>query len=326
MENQNPVPTVIPKVLVLRPPPVFPFFEPRYSDKFQFLKAWESPIPTEEFLETHAASVAALLTCGFNRITPDILRRLPSLRLIVTTSAGLDHIDLPECRRRGIAVADAGSVFSEDVADAAVGLLLDVLRRVSAAGRYVRAGLWPLNGDYPLGTKLGGKRVGIIGLGNIGLEVAKRLEAFGCFISYTSRTKKASVSFPFYQSAIELAAYCDILVICCMLTDQTRHMVNKEVLKALGKEGVVINIARGGVIDEKELVRCLVEGEIAGAGLDVFEREPEVPKELFTLDNVVLSPHCAVLTEEAVGDLCELLAANLEAFFSNKPLISQVAT
>ncbi|GFY99595.1 D-isomer specific 2-hydroxyacid dehydrogenase family protein [Actinidia rufa] len=141
---------------------------------------------------------------------------------------------------------------------------------------------------------LGGKRVGIVGLGSIGLDVAKRLEAFGCILSYNSRKKKPSVPFPFYSNVCELAANCEVLIICCALTEETHHMINYEILSALGKEGVIVNIARGGIIDEKELVRCLVQGDIAGAGLDVFENEPEVPRELFGLANVVLSPHRAV--------------------------------
>ncbi|KAG5538508.1 hypothetical protein RHGRI_019178 [Rhododendron griersonianum] len=307
MENQNPVSENLPKLLILRPPHIINLFEDQFSDKFQLLKPWESPIPADQFLAAHCASVEAMLISGLTPITADVLRRLPLLRLICTTSAGLNHIDLPECRRRGVSIANAGSAYSEDVADLAVGLLIDVLRRVSAADRF-----------------LGGKRVGIIGLGSIGFLVAKRLEAIGCSISYNSRKKKPSVPFPFYDNVCDLATNCDVLVLCCALTDQTRHMINKEVLLALGKEGVIINIARGTVIDEKELVRCLVEGEIAGAGLDVFENEPQVPQELFALDNVVMSPHRAVFTEESLWDLCQLMLGNLEAFFSNKPLLSPV--
>ena len=171
--------------------------------------------------------------------------------------------------------------------------------------------------------QLSGKRIGIIGLGNIGYEVAKRLEAFGCYISYNSRKKKPSISYPFYANVCELAANCEALVICCGLTDQTFHMINKEVLSALGKKGVVINIGRGPIIDEKELVRCLVEGEIAGAGLDVFENEPSIPQEFVSMDNVVLSPHCAVFTPESLKDISQRVVGNLEAFFSKKPLLSE---
>ncbi|KAL7203613.1 hypothetical protein ACSBR2_016806 [Camellia fascicularis] len=314
----------LPRVLVLRPPPMFKMFEKEFSEKFQFLKAWESPIPTDQFLAAEASSIEAMLTSGSGPVTPDILRHLPSVRIIVTSSVGVNHIDLQECRRRGIAVAAGGDVVSEDVADTAVALLIDVMRGISASDRYVRGGLWPIKGEYPLGSKLGGKRVGIVGLGNIGLEVAKRLEAFACPISYNSRKNKPSISFPLYHNVCDLASNCDILVICCALTDQTHHMINKQVLAALGKEGVIVNIARGSIIDEKELVRCLVQGEIAGAGLDVFENEPEVPRQFFEMDNVVLSPHRAVNTEESSRAKYELISGNLEAFFSNKPLLSQV--
>lgn len=314
----------LPQILVLRPPPFFTKFEEIFFNKFHILKAWESSLSTETFLTTYAHSVKAMLCSGGTPITADVLRLLPSLQLLVTTSAGLNHIDLPECRRSGIAVANAGTVFSEDVADIAVGLLIDVLRKMSAADRYVRLGLWVNKGEYSLGSKLSGKRIGIVGLGSIGLEVAKRLEAFGCTISFTSRKKKLSISYPYFSNVCELASNSDALIICCALTDQTRHMINMEVLLALGKDGVIVNIARGAVIDEKEMVRCLVQGEIGGAGLDVFENEPQVPKELFELDNVVLSPHLAVHTSESFLGLYELLVGNFEAFFSNKPLLSPV--
>ncbi|XP_058226192.1 glyoxylate/hydroxypyruvate reductase HPR3-like [Rhododendron vialii] len=314
----------LPKVLIIRPPMAFKSVETEFSQKFHLVKAWESPLPLDQFLAAHAHDVRAMIASGVTPVNPDVLRHLPSLRCIVTSSAGIDQIDLPECRRRGIVVANAGAVFSEDVADTAVALLIDVLRRVVAADRYVRGGNWLVKGDYPLGSKLGGKRVGIVGLGSIGMEVAKRLEAFGCTLSYYSRKAKPSVSFPFYSNVCELATNCDILILCCALNDQTHHMINKEVLLALGKEGVIVNIARGAVIDEKELVRFLVQGDIAGAGLDVFENEPEVPRELFPLDNVVLSPHRAVFTEESIRDSVDLMLANLEAFFSNKPLLSPV--
>ncbi|KAA8515963.1 hypothetical protein F0562_019142 [Nyssa sinensis] len=312
------------QVLILRPPPVYTAFQDEFSKKFQVLKAYESPLPTDLFLTTQAHSVKAILCSGHSPVTADILRHLPALQLVATASAGVNHIDLPECRRRGIAITNAGTVFSEDVADLAIGLLIDVLRQISAANRFVRGGLWPTVGDYPLGSTLGGKQVGIVGLGSIGSEVAKRLEALGCIISYNSRKKKPSVSYPFYPNVIELAANCNVLVICCELNDQTRHMINRDVMLALGKDGIIVNIGRGVIIDEKDLVQCLVQGEIAGAGLDVFENEPNVPKELFALDNVVMSPHMAAFTEESFFDAYQLVVANLEAFFSNKPLVSPV--
>ncbi|KAF5731680.1 glyoxylate/hydroxypyruvate reductase HPR3-like [Tripterygium wilfordii] len=316
----------LPQVLVLKPPPVLTVIgEHSFSSpKFNFLKAWESPLPLHQFLSTYAHSVQAILCSGYSPVNEELIRQLPSLRLVVTASAGINHIDLSACWRHGIAVTNAGSVFSDDGADAAIGLLIAVLRKISAADRYVRRGLWAKEGDFRLGSKLGGKRVGIVGLGGIGSEVAKRIEAFGCSISYNSRKQKASVSYPFFSDVCELAANSDILIICCGLTEQTHHLINRQVLLALGKDGVVINVGRGAIIDEKELVQCLVQGEIGGVGLDVFENEPDVPKELLELDNVVLSPHRAVFTPESFMDLCRLVVGNLEAFFSNKPLLSPV--
>lgn len=166
--------------------------------------------------------------------------------------------------------------------------------------------------------------MGIVGLGSIGSEIAERLEAFGCRISYNSRRRKQSVSFPYFSSVYDLAAENDVIIVCCALTDETHHLINRDVLLALGKEGVIINVGRGALVDEKELVRCLVQGEVGGAGLDVFENEPHVPQELFSMDNVVLSPHRAVLTPESFSALLEVIVGNLEAFFSNRPLLSPV--
>ncbi|CAN1833721.1 Glyoxylate/hydroxypyruvate reductase HPR3 [Linum perenne] len=258
-------------------------------------------------------------------VTPDFLDRFPSLGIVVCSSVGVDHVDLAECRRRGVVVTNAGSAFAEDVADYAVALLIDVLRKVSAADRYVRAGSWPVKGEYRLGSKqLGGKRVGILGLGRIGSLIATRLAAFGCRISYCSKNEKTSLRFQFYATALELAANSDVLIACCSLTDETFHVINGEVMTALGKRGVIVNVGRGALIDEKELVQFLVRGDLGGAGLDVFEDEPNVDEKLFALDNVVLSPHAAVITPESIGASQDLVIRNLKAFFSKQPLISQV--
>lgn len=298
-----------------------PIFTSRLQTLFRIIDpASQSHSHSEESLSV----VRALLCLDPAPLHSQTLDLLPSLQCVVATSSGVDHIDLAQCRRRRIAVANAGPAFAADVAEYAVALLIDVLRRLSASHRYVRAGLWPLHGDYCLGSKLSGKRVGIVGLGYIGSEVAKRLQAFDCSISYLSRKKKAHVPFPYYANACDLANDSDILIICCSLTNETYHLINKDVMTALGKKGVIINVARGAVVDEKELVQFLVRGHIGGAGLDVFENEPDVPKELFELDNVVLSPHKAVATPESLESLLEVNIANLEAFFSNKPLLSLI--
>nr|VDC65556.1 unnamed protein product [Brassica rapa] len=335
-----------PLVLVHRPP-TLAYMDDHLSRNFRLLNAHLSPDPLPVFLSRHAASVTAFVNIGRLKIDAELLSHLPSLQLLVCTSVGTDHVDLSECKRRGIAVTNAGDAFSDDVADCAVGLLLSVLRRIPAGDRYVRSGNWSKPGQFQLGIKIkryvvvgyresldkdenylmnlvSGKRVGIIGLGSIGSRIAKRLEPFGCIISYNSRTQKQSIPYRYYSDVLSLAADNDVLVLCCSLTDKTRHVVNREVMESLGKEGVIINVGRGGLIDEKEMVKCLVEGVIGGAGLDVFEKEPQVPEELFGLDNVVLSPHAAVATPGALESVAEVAIANLKAFFSNQPLVSPV--
>ncbi|KAG6417376.1 hypothetical protein SASPL_119530 [Salvia splendens] len=257
------------QLLIIRPSALFIAHEDGFSAKFSLLKAYESPLPTETFLQEQAQSAAAVLCFAGSPITADLLRQLPSLGLVATSGTGVNHIDLAACRQRGIVVTNT--------ADYAVGLLIDVMRKITAADGFVRRGLWPLTAEYPLGFKVGGKRVGIVGLGNIGSK-------------------------------------------------DTRHMINTEVMAALGKKGVIVNIARGAIIDEKAMVEHLVARTIAGAALDVFENEPRVPTELFGLDNLVLSPHRGAFTKEAFFDAFQIVTMNIEAFFSNNPLISLVDT
>ncbi|KAI5421456.1 hypothetical protein KIW84_045042 [Lathyrus oleraceus] len=319
-QNNNNLPKVF-----LHVPPKFSFvLPPNPSHNFHILNPGGLP-SLHQFIAAdphHASSIAAIVCSNVYPVTADLLQLLPSLRLIFTPTAGTDHVDLSECRRREIQVAGIGNLFSEDVADMAVGLLIDVSRKISAADRFLRTQLQPSSWDFPLGSKLTGKKIGIVGMGKIGSEVAKRLEAFSCKISYNSRNKKSSISHPFYSSVLELATNTNVLILCCALNDETRHIVNKQVMLALGKGGIIVNVGRGGLIDENELLRCLIDGEIGGAGLDVFENEPHVPKELFSLDNVVLSPHAAVLTSESFNGISKVVEENLKAFFSNKPLIT----
>ncbi|KAM0900880.1 hypothetical protein ACQ4PT_020348 [Festuca glaucescens] len=320
-------PAILPTVLLFRRPDGA--FSAALRERYRILDFRASGETLPAFLAAAAAEPEpprAAIVVGGGSVLVDVsfLDALPSLRCVVSTGAGVDHIDLAECARRGIAVGNSGEVYSTDVADYAVGLMIDVLRQVSAAERYVRRGSWPVQGDYPLGSKLGGKRVGIIGLGNIGSRIAKRLEAFGCVIHYNSRKPKDSVSYKYFPNVHDLAAESDVLIVACALTKATWHIVNKDVLEALGKDGVIINVGRGAHVDEAELLVVLKEGKIAGTSLDVYEHEPKVPAELFSMDSVVLSAHAAVFTEESRSDLWEYTIGNLEAFFSGQPLLSPV--
>ncbi|KAK6137600.1 hypothetical protein DH2020_028657 [Rehmannia glutinosa] len=175
-----------------------------------------------------------------------------------------------------------------------------------------------------LSDDVSGKRVGIVGLGNIGSRIAKRFEAFGCTIAYNSRNIKSHATYTYYANIVDLASNIDILIVCCALTNETYHVINKDVMTALGKTGIIVNVGRGALIDENELVEFLVRGEIGGAGLDVFEHEPRVPEELLALDNVVLSPHRAAFTSDSFQALEKLVLHNLHAFFSNEPLKTEI--
>ncbi|KAH6813544.1 D-isomer specific 2-hydroxyacid dehydrogenase family protein [Perilla frutescens var. frutescens] len=317
----------LPQLLIIRPSNLFRAHEDGFSARFNVLRAYESPLSTETFLREHAQSAKAVLCFAGSPITAELLLHLPSLGLVVTSGTGVNHIDTAACRRRGILVANTADVFSEDTADYAVGLFIDVMRKISGGDRFLRRGFWPLCPDqFPLGFKVGSKRVGIIGLGNIGSKVAKRLQAMGCKISYNSRAKKPSIPYNFFPTPHQLASQSDILVICCPLTEDTRHMIDDDIMTALGETGIIVNIGRGAIVDEKALVKHLAARTIAGAALDVFENEPRVPTELLGLDNVVLSPHRGAYTTEAFSDAFRIVTGNLEAFFSKKTLISPVST
>jgi lactate dehydrogenase-like 2-hydroxyacid dehydrogenase len=169
---------------------------------------------------------------------------------------------------------------------------------------------------------MSGKRLGIVGLGRIGMAVAKRAEAFSCKISYFARSEKSGVPYKFYDTVLELANNSDMLVLTCALTKETTHIVGRKVLDALGPEGFLVNIARGPVVDEQELVKALIEGRLGGAGLDVFEKEPQVPQELWNMDNVVLLPHVGSGTWDTRRAMADLAVSNLEAHFAGKPLLT----
>ncbi|RCV32508.1 hypothetical protein SETIT_7G008700v2 [Setaria italica] len=305
------------KPLVLLAQPLFPHFAAALEDRYRFVLAADADAAA-------AAEARVLLVPGLKVVTAELIDRLPALELVVATSVGVDHVDLDACRRRGLAVTNAGGAFSVDSADYAVGLVVAVLRRVAAAEAYLRRGRWATDGKYPLATKVSGKRVGIVGLGRIGSLVARRLAAFGCPVAYHSRLPRPSSPYAFFPTVVALAAESDVLVLSCALTEETRHMVNREVMEALGGGGVLVNVGRGGLVDEPELVRCLREGIIAGAGLDVYDKEPDVPPELFAMENVVLSDHRAVLTPESMAAALDIVSGNLEAFFAGRPLLSPV--
>nr|Q65CJ7.2 RecName: Full=Hydroxyphenylpyruvate reductase; Short=HPPR [Coleus scutellarioides]CAD47810.2 hydroxyphenylpyruvate reductase (HPPR) [Coleus scutellarioides] len=302
--------------------PMSTYLEQELDKRFKLFRYWTQPAQ-RDFLALQAESIRAVVGNSNAGADAELIDALPKLEIVSSFSVGLDKVDLIKCEEKGVRVTNTPDVLTDDVADLAIGLILAVLRRICECDKYVRRGAWKF-GDFKLTTKFSGKRVGIIGLGRIGLAVAERAEAFDCPISYFSRSKKPNTNYTYYGSVVELASNSDILVVACPLTPETTHIINREVIDALGPKGVLINIGRGPHVDEPELVSALVEGRLGGAGLDVFEREPEVPEKLFGLENVVLLPHVGSGTVETRKVMADLVVGNLEAHFSGKPLLTPV--
>lgn len=257
------------------------------------------------------------------RIPAALIAALPRLEIIATMSVGTDHIDLAAARARGIAVTYAPDVLTDCVADIGMALVLAVARRIVVADRFVREGRW-LEGGFPLASKVGGATMGVLGLGRIGKAIAKRAEAFGMRVVYFGRRRQPEVAYPFFDDLKAMARASDYLMLAAPGGDATRHLVDASVIEALGPKGVIINIARGSVVDEQAMVAALIEGRLGGAGLDVYEDEPRVPEALLKLDNVVLLPHLASATEATRLAMGRLMIENLRAHFAGKPLLTPV--
>jgi lactate dehydrogenase-like 2-hydroxyacid dehydrogenase len=278
----------------------------------------------------HAADPAALLAAEGPRVrglvqsggtvTPTtLLDELPNLGIISVFGVGYDGVPVDYCRQRGIMVAHTPDVLTDDVADVATALVLMTARGLVAADRFVRSGQW-LAGGPPLTTCLGGKKAGVLGLGRIGRAIARRLEALGMSIAYTTRRPQPDVPWRHVPDLRALAAEVDFLIVACPGGPATSKLVDANVLAALGPKGTLVNIARGSIVDEPALVAALQAGTIRGAGLDVFAAEPNVPAALLALDNVVLLPHVGSATRETRQAMADLCRANLDAWFAGKPV------
>jgi lactate dehydrogenase-like 2-hydroxyacid dehydrogenase len=309
----------MPELLLLSP--VRPALLAALQDNYTIHKFYEE---TDQpgFLATHAGQIEGVVTGGHIGIPPDLMAALPALRIIGINGVGYDRVDLEAARARGIRVTNTPDVLTDDVADLAVGLTIALLRRLPQAHAHVAAGKW-LNAEMPLTRKVSGKRFGIMGLGRIGQAVAKRLAAFDGTIGYTANSDKPG-GYTRYPTVEALAAASDVLVVCAAASPATRRIVGRAVFDALGPNGALVNIARGSIVDEPELVLALQEGRLGGAALDVFESEPNVPPALIALDNVVLTPHVASATEETRTAMGQLMMDNLAAHFTGRPLPTPV--
>ncbi|MGH7088754.1 MAG: 2-hydroxyacid dehydrogenase, partial [Stellaceae bacterium] len=249
---------------------------------------------------------------------------LPNLKVIAINGVGFDKVDLELARSRGVAVANTPDVLTDDVADLAVGLTIALLRRLREADAHLRAGRWH-SGDVPLATRVSGKRIGIFGLGRIGRAVARRFAGFTDHIAYADIVRH-DVSWAWYPEVAALAAHADVLVICAAATERTRRIIGAAVCNALGPSGVLVNVARGAIVDEPALVDALQAGRLGGAALDVFEDEPNVPAALLAMENVILTPHIASGTNETRRAIGDLMIDNLDACFAGQPIPTQVVS
>lgn len=309
---------------VLQVGPLMPSLSRTLTDDYAARQLPTEPAERAAFLAEHGAEIVAVVTSGRTGVDVALMDALPNLAAVINFGVGYDTTDVDAAAARGIGVSNTPDVLTDCVADTAVGLMIDTLRQFSASDRYVRAGRWPVDGMYPLTRQVSNTNVGIIGLGRIGTAIALRLSAFGCAISYHNRHEVPESPYPYAASPVELASSVDVLVVAAAGGDGTRGLVSREVLDALGPQGYLINVARGSVVDQDALIAALVEGRLAGAGLDVFADEPRVPEALCALDTVVLLPHVASGTVQTRAAMEALTLRNLDSFLKTGELVTPV--
>ena len=301
--------------------PLAPDLEAQLARQYDIHRLWKESDP-KAFLANHGGDFVGLVTSARHGADTALLEAMPALKVISSFGVGLDAFDLETARAKGIPIGYTPDVLNDCVADTAFALLMDAARNLSAADRFVRRGDWRTH-QFPLATKVSGKRLGILGMGRIGRVIARRASGFDMEVRYHNRSQASDVTCGYAPTLLELATWADFLVIASAGGDETRGLVSREILDALGPKGYLINISRGSVTDQDALVDALVHKRIAGAGLDVFEHEPDVPEALMALDNVVLLPHVASNTHETRSAMAQRVQDNLVAFFAGQPMISQ---
>ena len=310
-------------VEILSAGPMYPASLEAMERDFTVHKLWQSK-DKPALLAQVRDRIRGIQSFGPYGTDAKLIDALPRLEIIANVGVGVDAIDLDAAKRRSVIVTNTPEVLNDCVADLAMGLTVATLRRISLGDRYVRAGNW-LKGALRLARKVGGKTMGILGYGRIGKAIARRAEAFDMRITYHGRKPQAGVSHKYYPKLVDMARDCDVLMVICAGGAETFHIVNAEVLAALGPEGTLINVARGSVVDEPAMVKALADGTLGAAGLDVFEAEPGVPEALWAMDNVVLQPHVGSATHETRKAMGDLAVDNLRAHFAGKPVLTQVS-
>jgi lactate dehydrogenase-like 2-hydroxyacid dehydrogenase len=311
-----------PALLQLLPFP-FPHTQERLAKHFDVIELWNAP-DAQAAIDARKDEIVVLVTSAMTPTGADLIDKLPKLKAICSQGVGYDAIDVKHAQKKGIQVSNTPDVLNECVADLALGLLLATARKLGHAERYVRASKWGSDVAFPLATKVSHKKLGIVGLGRIGMAIAKRAAGFDMEIRYHNRRQRDDVELGYEASLKELAAWSDFLIVATVGGASTLKLINKEILQALGPAGILINISRGSVIDEQAMVDMLVSGELGGAGLDVYEAEPTVPDALKTLDNVVILPHIASATNETRLDMLNLVLDNVDAYATTGKLITPV--
>ena len=301
--------------------PMMPHVMEAIDQDFTMHRLWEAE-DRDAFIQQVSGSTRGIATMG-QSVGPALLDALPNVEIVSNFGVGVDNIDLAAAAERNVIVTNTPDVLNDDVANLAIALLLDCSRTVTACDRHVRAGKWP-KGGMPLAHSIRGRRMGILGLGRIGKDIAKKAEVFGMEIAYHGRRQQDDVDYRFYPDLVELARDSDFLVVICPGGEATRSLVNRPVLDALGADGTLINVARGSVVDEPELVAALKDGRLGAAGLDVFADEPRAPEALFAMENVVLQPHMGSATIETRRAMAELQLANIEAHLAGEALLTPV--
>ena len=308
---------------ILAVAPMLEICLPALQRNFTVHTVWDAEDP-EALIAGVAPRVRGVATDGAYGVKADVLALCPKVEVVACFGVGYDAVATDYCREHGIPVTNTPEVLNDGVAEMAQALMLALARQIPQADQYVRAGRWVTDGLHPLTAELNGRTVGILGLGRIGKEIAQRCQSMHMRVVYHGRSEQKNQPYPFYADLLEMAHYVDWLVTIAPGTPETKGLVSRDVLEALGPEGRLVSIARGSLIDQEALVEMLQSGGIAGAALDVFAAEPDVPEALFGLDNVVLSPHqgsATVQTRTAMGDL---VVRNLVAHFESRPLLTPV--
>jgi lactate dehydrogenase-like 2-hydroxyacid dehydrogenase len=296
--------------------------EAALADDFEILRADQKTI--DDVVARRGPGIVGILTRGRTPTTASLIARLPNLELIANFGVGYDSVDVAAAVQAGVVVTNTPDVLNDEMADFTVGLLLATIRRLPHADRHVRAGHWAGGKAFPLSTSLRGRHIGIAGMGRIGRTIARRLSGFDLPISVFVRRPQDDLPFPYHRKLVDLAAAVDTLIVVLPGGAQTRHMVDAEVLRALGPNGVLINVARGTVVDEAALIEALQSGTILAAGLDVFADEPRVPEIFHAMENVVLLPHIGTATHHTRGLMGDLVVANVRSWFAGNGPVTPV--